>query len=63
MGEREQMKLVVDIPDELYNDLKHEKENGKRHEFYERIIMSGTPLEDVKAEIQINDKHLESVSK
>ena len=39
------MKIVIEIPDDLYELLLEEKKQGYRHEFYERLIMCGTPIE------------------
>lgn len=46
------MKLIIDIPDEVYE---FTKDAGTARffsgEYYVKLILNGTPLEDVKAEI------------
>ena len=46
------MKLIIDIPEERYKSIK--QFGIKQNEVYmlEKALISGTPLEDIKAEIK-----------
>jgi hypothetical protein len=48
------MKLIIDIPQDYYEIIKHDAENHLTDYRPFEIIGNGTPLDDVKAEIQEN---------
>lgn len=44
------MKLIIDIPDHLYNVIKNNECTNKN--VLTKAVLNGTPLDDVKAEIE-----------
>lgn len=46
------MKLIIDIPDDYYEIIKHDVDNHLTHYRPFVIIGNGIPLDDVKAEIE-----------
>ena len=44
------MKLIIDIPDHLYNVIKNKECTNKN--VLTKVVENGTPLDDVKADIQ-----------
>ena len=46
------MKLIIDIPEERLDSIKHFGIKQNEVSMLERALISGTPLDDVKAEIQ-----------
>ena len=48
------MKLIIDIPEEIYI----EKKEDYIGDTLDRAIANGIPLEDIKAEIEDNDEYM-----
>ena len=46
------MKLIIDIPEDYYEIIKHHVDNHQLDYRPFEIIANGTPLDDVKAEIE-----------
>ena len=46
------MKLIIDIPEERLDSIKHFGIKQNEVSMLERALISGTPLDDVKAKIQ-----------
>lgn len=50
------MKIVIDVPDSTYNDLRYTKQYNPRFlSDYEKIILSGTPLSEGYGVLNLRD--------
>lgn len=55
------MKLIIDIPEEMYEFTKSaRKARTYNAEDYVDLILNGTPLEDVRAEIEELDRYYDN---
>ena len=56
----DKVKLIIEIPKPMYEDIKSKK--GGYSNYVHTAIRNGTPLDDVKAEIANLDRHKENYS-
>jgi len=57
---REAVKLIIEVPKNYYESIKHDVEHNLTDYIPFKIIANGTPLDDVKAEIEDLDRYYDN---